>query len=333
MKQFLTRLVEGETLSAKETEDILIGITEGRFPQEQITAFIMGLQMRGVAVDELIGLRNGILNTGVPAEVTDYKPIDIVGTGGDGKNTFNISTCACFVVAGAGYKVAKHGNYAATSVSGASDVIEGHGVKFTADKDKLRRSMDECGIVYLHAPLFARAMKFVAPIRKALKIPTCFNLLGPLVNPARPAYQLLGVANLNQMRLYSNVYQQLGIDYGIVSSTDGYDEISLTSPFKIITRYIEKIFSPQDFGMKTATARDLSGEDGQTKADAVAVFDRVLQNKATESQIDVVVVNAAAAIKIIEKDKDIKECIAIARESIVSGRAFDTLKKFVALNS
>ncbi|MBQ3635284.1 MAG: anthranilate phosphoribosyltransferase [Bacteroidales bacterium] len=333
MKQFLTRLVEGETLSAKETEDILIGITEGRFPQEQITAFIMSLQMRGVAVDELIGLRNGILNTGVPAEVTDYKPIDIVGTGGDGKNTFNISTCACFVVAGAGYKVAKHGNYAATSVSGASDVIEGHGVKFTADKDKLRRSMDECGIVYLHAPLFARAMKFVAPIRKALKIPTCFNLLGPLVNPARPAYQLLGVANLNQMRLYSNVYQQLGINYGIVSSTDGYDEISLTSPFKIITRSIEKIFSPQDFGMKTATARDLSGEDGQTKADAVAVFDRVLQNKATESQIDVVVVNAAAAIKIIEKDKDIKECINIARESILSGRAFDTLKKFVALNS
>ena len=197
--------------------------------------------MRGITVDELLGFRDGILETGVPAVLDAPKYIDIVGTGGDQKNTFNISTCACFVVAGAGYKVAKHGNYAATSVSGASNVIEAHGVKFTSDIDKLNRSINECNIVYLHAQLFARAMKFVGPIRKALQFPTCFNLLGPIVNPSKPKCQLLGVANLNQMRLYNAVYQKLGIDYGIETSIDGYDEISLTGDFKVTTNNYEKL--------------------------------------------------------------------------------------------
>ena len=191
---------------------------KSEYPTEQITALLTALQMRGVTVDELLGFRDGILETGVPAILNADRYVDVVGTGGDRKNTFNISTTACFVIAGAGYKVAKHGNYAATSVSGASNVIQHHGIKFTDDIDKLNRSLNEAGIVYLHAQLFAKAMKFVGPIRKALQFPTIFNLLGPLVNPSQPKCQLLGVANLDQMRLYNQVYQKIGIDFGIVNS-------------------------------------------------------------------------------------------------------------------
>ncbi len=333
MQNTLTRLVAHEELTAAETEEILINITNEKYPQEQITAFLMGLQMRGISVDELIGLRNGILKTGVPVDLSPYKPIDIVGTGGDGKNTFNISTCACFVVAGAGYKVAKHGNYAATSVSGASNVIEGHGVKFTNDNDKLRKSLEESNFVYLHAPLFARAMKFVAPIRKALKIPTCFNLLGPLVNPCKPTYQMLGVANLNQMRLYNNVYQKIGIGYGIVNSVDGYDEISLTADFKVTTKQQERIYSPADLGLSTVSPDEISGGANQTKEDALRVFDAILEGSDVESRTNVVLANAAFAINIIEPEKTLEECLAIARESLESKKALLVLKKYVELNS
>ncbi|MDE5985689.1 MAG: anthranilate phosphoribosyltransferase, partial [Prevotella sp.] len=207
MKQILERVLNQEALTREETKDILIGITQERYAKEQITALLTALQMRGITVDELLGFRDGILDTGVPALLDCDRYIDVVGTGGDRKNTFNISTTACFVIAGAGYKVAKHGNYALTSTSGASDVMANHGIRFTADIDILNRSLNEAGIVYLHAQLFAHAMKFVGPIRKALQFPTCFNLLGPLVNPSKPQCQLLGVANLDQMRLYSNVYQ------------------------------------------------------------------------------------------------------------------------------
>lgn len=333
MKEILKRLVAGESLTAEETEQILINITREVYPQEQVTAFIMALQMRGITVDELLGLRAGMLKTGVPVNFDEFHPIDIVGTGGDGKNTFNISTCSCFVVAGAGFKVAKHGNYAATSVSGASDVIEGHGVKFTADQDKLRRSIDQCGIAYLHAPLFAKAMRFVGGIRKALQIPTCFNLLGPIVNPCRPAYQLLGVANLNQMRLYNSVYQKLGIGYCIVNSLDGYDEISLTGNFKAQSRAMERIFSPQDLGLEAVAPDEICGGAGQTREDAMRVFDSVLDGTSGRGQRDVVLANSAFAIHAIEPQRPIEECVAMARESIDSGSALRTLKKFVELNS
>ena len=333
MKDILKRLVAGESLSANETEQILIGITREAYPNEQVTALIMALQMRGITVDELLGLRAGVLATGVPVNFDEFKPLDIVGTGGDGKNTFNISTCSCFVVAGAGYKVAKHGNYAATSVSGASNVIEGHGVKFTNDESTLRRSIDKCNIAYLHAPLFARALKFVGGIRKALQIPTCFNLLGPLVNPCRPAYQVLGVANLDQMRLYNNVNQRLGIGYCIVNSLDGYDEISLTSPFKAQSRTIEKIFTPEELGLPLATPNEICGGKGQTVNDARRVFDNVLEGKATTAQTNVVLANSAFAIHAIDPAKPIDECLDIARESINSGKALQTLKMFIELNS
>lgn len=333
MKEILYRMLSNEELSRKEMCGIIHGITQEKYPNEQITALLTGLQMRGITVDELLGFRDGILETGVHAILDCDRYIDIVGTGGDQKNTFNISTCACFVVAGAGYKVAKHGNVAATSVSGASNVIEGHGVKFTNDIDQLNRSINEAGIVYLHAPLFARAMKFVAPIRKHIGFPTIFNLLGPIVNPSQPNCQLLGVANLDQMRLYNNVYQKIGIDYGIVNSLDGYDEISLTGNFKVTTNNYERIFSPRDLCMKQAYPGDLCGGERSTKEDAVKVFDAVLANEAPESQKNVVLANAAFAIQVYEKgQKDIMECLAIARESLESGKAMATLKKYVEIN-
>ena len=326
------RLLNHEELKREETKEILIGITQGVFNDAELSALLTAIQMRGITVDELLGFRDGILETGVPVPLDCDRYIDVVGTGGDRKNTFNISTTACFVIAGAGYKVAKHGNFAATSVSGASNVIKNHGVVFTDDMDKLNRSINECGIVYLHAQLFAKAMKFVGPTRKALPFPTFFNLLGPIVNPSRPTCQLLGVANLNQMRLYNQLYQKLGIDYGIVNSMDGYDEISLTGDFKVTTNNYERVFSPSDFGFSIAKPEELLG--GATEEEAAHIFDTVLQNTALPAQKNIVLANAAFGIQVLEKgQKSIEECIAIARESIDSGAALRTFKKFVALNS
>ena len=332
MKEVLNKMLNHEELSRTETRDIIVGITKDEFPTEQITALLTGLQMRGVTVDELLGFRDGILATGVKAILDCDKYIDVVGTGGDRKNTFNISTTSCFVIAGAGYKVAKHGNYAATSVSGASNVIHHHGVKFTADIDKLNRSINEAGIVYLHAQLFASAMKFVGPIRKALQFPTVFNLLGPLVNPSQPKAQLLGVANLDQIRLYRQVYQKLGIDYGIVNSIDGYDEISLTGDFKVATNNYERVFSPADLGFVPATPEELVG--GANEDEAAEIFDAVLENRALPAQKNVVLANAAFGIQVMEKgQKSIEECVEIARESIDSGKALATFRKFAEINS
>ncbi len=332
MKDILNRMLNHEELTREETRDILVGITRSEYPNEQITALLTALQMRGITVNELLGFRDGILETGVPVPLDCDRYIDVVGTGGDRKNTFNISTTSCFVIAGAGYKVAKHGNYAATSTSGASNVIANHGVKFTDDIDRLNRCINECGIVYLHAQLFAKAMKFVGPIRKALQFPTCFNLLGPIVNPSKPQCQLLGVANLDQMRLYNNVYQKIGLDYGIVNSIDGYDEISLTGDFKVTTNNYERIFKPSDLGFSIIKPDELRA--GANEQEAKEIFDAVLANTALPAQKNVVLANAAFAIQVLEKGKkDIEECIDIARESIDSGKALDTFKKFVELNS
>lgn len=332
MKEKLNRILNNETLTREETKAILIGITRDEYPKEQITALLTALQMRGITVDELLGFRDGILETGVPVPLDCDRYIDVVGTGGDRKNTFNISTTSCFVIAGAGYKVAKHGNYSATSTSGASNVIARHGVRFSDDIGSLNRSLNECGIVYLHAQLFASAMKFVGPIRKALQFPTCFNLLGPIVNPSKPQCQLLGVANLDQMRLYDNVYRKIGIDYAIVNSIDGYDEISLTGDFKVTTNSYERIFSPQDLGFETAKPEELVA--GATEEEAAEIFDCVLANTALPAQKNIVLANAAFGIQVLERGKkEIDECIAIARESIDSGRALATFRKFVELNS
>lgn len=330
MRETLTKVIHHESLTREETKQILLGITQDAFPQEQITALLTALQMRGVTVDELLGFRDGILETGVQAILNCDKYIDVVGTGGDRKNTFNISTCACFVIAGAGYKVAKHGNYAATSTSGASNVIEAHGIQFSTDTDLLNRIINECGFVYLHAPLFAKAMKHVGPIRKALPFPTCFNLLGPLVNPSQPQCQLLGVATLDQMRLYRNVYQKIGIRYGILNSIDGYDEISLTGDFKISTNQYEKIFHPTDLGFELVHPTELVG--GKNVEEAKKIFDSVLENRSAPSQKNAVICNAAFGIQVIDPTKSIEGAIALARESIDSGRALQVLHKLIELS-
>lgn len=331
MKQILSRLFNHEELTSEEARTLLLNITTGRYNETQIASLLTVFQMRGVKVDELIGFREALLSTRVPVDLSAYRPIDIVGTGGDGKNTFNISTCACFVVAGAGYKVAKHGNYGATSISGASNVMEQHSVKFTNEQDRLDQSMEACGMVYMHAPLFNPAMKSVAGVRKALQVRTIFNLLGPLVNPCKPAYQLLGVADLPQMRLYTNVFQRLGIGFAVVNNLDGYDEISLTDQFKVMTNRYETIYKPSELGFSLARQEELSG--GNSPEEAARIFDRVLMNEATRAQTDCVLINASFAIQSIEPDKSIEECVAASRESLESGRALQTFKKFIEINS
>lgn len=330
MKEILLKIQGGETLSEDEARQILLDVHDGKADPIQLGALLAMIGARGVTVDELLGFRQGLLDTRVAVDLSDFSPIDIVGTGGDGKNTFNVSTCACFVVAGAGLHVAKHGNFGATSVSGASDVMKQHGIVFTADEGKLRKSIEESGVAYLHAQLFHPAMKNVAPVRKALQIPTVFNLLGPLINPARPAYQLLGVADLSQMRLYSGALKRVGARFSIVTSVDGYDEISLTSDFKVMTNDYESVYSPADLGFEKSPEGSLSG--GTTPAEAAAIFDAVLNDSATAPQKNAVVVNSAFALQAMT-GKAIDECLATARESIESGRARETFRKFAEINS
>ncbi len=330
MKNILYKLFEHSYLDRTQAHDILSGIAQGRYNDSQIASLITVFLMRGISVDELLGFRQALMEMRVQVDLKDFRPIDIVGTGGDGKNTFNISTCACFVVAGAGYKVVKHGNYGATSVSGASNVMEQHGVRFTSDNTTLCRSMEQCGIAYLHAPLFNPALKAVAPVRKALAVRTFFNILGPIVNPAEPAYQLLGVYNLPLLRLYTYAYQSTGTRFAVVHSLDGYDEVSLTAPFKVSTPENETIYRPEDLGCSTASPDDLYG--GETPEQASAIFDAVLRGTATRAQTECVAANAAMAIKTICPQKSIADCMAEARESITGGNALRTFEKFLSLN-
>ena len=329
MKQILYKLFEHRYLGRTEARDILQNIVQGKYNDAQIASLITVFLMRNISVEELTGFRDALLEMRIPVDLSEYAPIDIVGTGGDGKNTFNISTAACFVVAGAGYPVVKHGNYGATSVSGASNVMEQHGVKFTSDMSRLRKSMDMCNIAYLHAPLFNSAMKAVASVRKALGVRTFFNMLGPLVNPALPKYQLLGVYNLPLLRLYNYVFQGSDTRFAVVHGLDGYDEISLTGEFKVATSTTETIYTPESIGFNRYCEQDLDG--GKSPDEAARIFDRVLQG--TPAQTDCVIANAAFAIRVIEPEKSLADCIALARESMESGRALKTLKMFVELNS
>lgn len=331
MKQYLLKLIEGATLSREDTRDIMLNMTKEAYNEQQIAALLMALQMHGVTVDELLGFRDGLLETGKYIDLSDYNTLDIVGTGGDGKNTFNISTCSAFVIAGAGYKVTKHGNGGSTSVSGASNVLMEHGVKFTDNVDQLKRSLDKVGICYFHAPLFAYGMKFVGPTRKALQVPTCFNLLGPLVNPCHPKNSLHGTANQAQLRLYTNVHQRIGDNYGVLTSYDGYDEISLTSGFKFCTNLFEKVYTPKDLGFNYIHPEEIHG--GSTILEAKQLFDNVLEGKATQNQQNVILANAACGISVMNPNLSIEESVAQARESLESGAALRTFQKFVELNS
>ncbi len=331
MKNLLYKMFEHKNLSREEAREVLLNIADGRYNDAQLAAFMTVFLMRSITLDELSGFRDALLERRRPVDLGGVKAIDIVGTGGDGKNTFNISTATCFVVAGTGRKVVKHGNYGASSVSGASNVLEHHGVCFTDNQDRLRRSLDECGVSYLHAPFFSPALKSVAPVRKALAVRNFFNMLGPLVNPTLPEYQLLGVYNLKLMRLYNYIAQKSGVKCTIVHSLDGYDEISLTTPFKAVSAEGEKVYTPESLGFRQATEQDLRG--GDTIGDAANIFDAVLAGKATEAQENCVVANAAFAIRTLDPEVALETAIGEARESIRSGRAAETFRKFVEINS
>ena len=331
MREILEKLFEHRYLNREDAHRLLCDIAEGKYNDEQIASLVTVFLMRHISVDELMGFREALLEMSLAVDFGGVPCIDIVGTGGDGKNTFNISTASCFVVAGAGYQVAKHGNYGASSISGASNVMEQLGVKFTTDIDVLRKSMDTCGIAYIHAPLFNPALKAVAPVRKNLGVRTFFNVLGPLVNPARPPFQLLGVYSLSMLRLYSYVYEESGIRFGVVHSLDGYDEISLTSDFKIVFPDKEKIYSPAMLNMSPCDAADLYG--GETSEAAAQIFKSVLEGTATPSQKNCVIANAAFAIQTLCPERKIEACMAEASNSLKSGKALQILKKFVTINS
>ena len=332
MRQILNRLFEHQYLNRTEAKEILTKMAAGEYNDSEIAAFITVFLMRSISVDEFLGFSDALLDLRVNVDaLAVYNPVDIVGTGGDNKNTFNISTLSCFVVAASGYKVAKHGNYGATSVSGASNVMEQHGVKFTSDVSKLEKSLEKTNIAYLHAPLFNNALKAVAPVRKALGVRTFFNMLGPVVNPIRPKRAVLGVFNLKMARLYSYMYQQTDVDYSIIHGLDGYDEISLTGDFKIINKFEERIYCPEQIGFARCTQKELDG--GLTPEDAAKIFDNVINNVAAPAQKNAVIANSAAAIQTINPTLSFETCAAQARESIDCGRVKETFEKFLAINS
>ena len=327
MKQILNQLFNHQSLTRQEAAEVMTNIAAGKYNDAQIAAFITVYLMRSIELEEVIGFRNALLELALPMDLSEFDALDIVGTGGDGKNTFNISTCSCFAVAGAGYKVAKHGNYGATSVSGASNVLEYFGAKFTTDVDTIKKALDEAGFAYLHAPLFNPAMKNVAPVRKNLGVRTFFNVLGPLISPVRPQYQCLGVYNLKMMRLYNYIYQNLGVQYSIVHSLDGYDEVSLTDTFKVQSNMGEFVYTPEKIGFKRLSQEDLWG--GESVGDAAKIFMNVLENKATEAQRNAVVVNSAFAIQTRTPMKPLEQCIAEAEHSLAGGHAKEALVKFL----
>ena len=328
MKQILFHLLEHKTLSKQEAESTLLRIARGEVNNSHIAAFMSVYMMRSITVQELEGFRDSMLELCLPVDLKEFDPIDLCGTGGDGKDTFNVSTCSSFVVAGAGLNVAKHGNYGVSSAVGSSTVMEHFGYKFTNDIDTLRKQMDQCGICFMHAPLFHPAMKNVGPIRRELGLKTFFNMLGPMINPAFPKKQIVGVFSLELARLYGYLYQQTDKDFMIVHSLDGYDEISLTGSFKLISNKKEQIIEPESIGFKRYRQEDLFG--GATLEDSAKIFTNVLENKATEAQKQVVLANAGMAIWCARPHLKLDEAVAEARESMESGKAFGMFKKLVS---
>ena len=329
MKQILLKLSSHETLSQEEAKNTMLRMAAGEFSNEQIAAFMTVFIMRGTTLNELIGFRDALLQTAKKIDFGELETVDVVGTGGDGKNTFNISTLSCFVLAGAGFKVTKHGNFGATSVSGASNVLQFYGAKFTNEESVLRRSLEESNFCFFHAPLFNPGMKYAAPVRKALAVPTFFNLMGPLINPSNPKHQVWGVYNLEKLRLYNYIAQKIGINYTLIHSIDGYDEISLTSPSKIVTPKQEHVFTPEQLGFKTISQEELSG--GDSVDSAAAIFMNVLENKATEAQRNAVLANSAIAVRTARPALPFEECVDIVRESLQSGKAKNSFKKFLEI--
>ena len=329
MKQVLNRLINHEQLSKEEAKNVLVAISKGAYNPSQIAAFMTVYMMRSITLNELEGFRDALLELCISLDVSDYNTIDLCGTGGDGKNTFNISTLASFVTAGAGIKVTKHGNYGVSSISGSSNVMEQLGVKFSNDSDYLHRCLDQAGICILHAPLFHPAMKNVAPIRRELGVKTFFNMLGPMVNPAFPKNQLVGVFNLELARMYGYLYQKGAKNFTILHAMDGYDEVSLTGPVKMISNTSEQLLHPSSFGLNSIQQSDIYG--GDTVEASAKIFIDILSGNGTTPQNNVVCANAGLAIATVE-NCSIMEGFNKAKESLLSGRAHETLKKLQKLS-
>lgn len=331
MKNILNQLFEGQKLSKMQAKETLSSMASGNYNNSQNVAFISAFLMRNITLDELEGFREALLELCIPIDLSDFVAIDLCGTGGDGKNAFNISTISSFVVAATGIKVAKHGNYGVSSLCGSSNVLEYLGVKFTNDASILKNQIEKTNICFLHAPLFHPALKNLAPIRKELGVKTFFNILGPMVNPSKPKNQLVGVFSLDLLRLYTNLYQKLNKQFTIIHSLDGFDEISLTSYVKISTSVKEMIFQPSDIGMQNHTLESLSG--GSSVKEASNILLNILENKGTLAQSQVVITNSAFAIQTSKPFLSISECIYLAKESLESGKAFEVFKKFMATNN
>lgn len=329
MKEILQRLTSHLTLDREEAKGVLKKIAAGDYNNSQISAFLTVYMMRMITVHELAGFRDALLELCLATDLSEFDTIDLCGTGGDGKNTFNISTLSSFVVAGTGCKVSKHGNYGVSSACGSSNVLEYLGYKFTNDRDTLRNQIDKANICFLHAPLFHPAMKTVAPIRRELSVKTFFNMLGPMVNPTFPRNQLVGVWNLETARLYNYIYQQTDKNYTIIYSLDGYDEISLTSEFKMISNRNEELLEPEKIGYSRLTHNDVKG--GNTVEESVSIFLNIVDGNGTEAQKSVVIVNSGLAIKKMFPDKSLKECFALAEDSLQGGKAKAMLKKLLEL--
>jgi len=327
MKDTLNYLFAGNTLTKEEARTILTRVGEGQFSEAEIAALLTVFRMRKIKAEELSGFRQAMLDLSIAVDLSEFNAIDVVGTGGDGKNTFNISTLSCFVLAGAGYKVTKHGNYGLSSVSGASNMFEYFGYQFSNNADKLRKEVEHAGICFLHAPLFHPAMKHVGPVRKELKVKTLFNMMGPIINPSRPKNQLVGVSDLEIMDLYNHVFADSDQNYMIVNSLDGYDEISLTGDARYVSNQTEDSISPAHFGFKVVKQEELSG--GNSVEDAAKIFKNVLEGSGTEAQRNVVIANAALGIQCISPEKSLADCVAEASESLASGKALSVLTKLI----
>ncbi len=329
MKKILQYLFEHKTLTYQQAKDVLLGIGKSMYNEHEVTAFMTVYLMRSITIEELQGFRDALLELCVKVDLNGYNVMDIVGTGGDGKNTFNISTLSCFIVAGAGQKVAKHGNYGASSISGSSNVMEQLGYKFKNDISKLKQEVDQANICFLHAPMFHPALKAVGAIRKNLGVRTFFNMLGPMVNPAEPSYQLVGVYNLEMARIYNYLLQQTGKPFTVIHSLDGYDEISLTNDTKVITNEGESIKTPQQLGKRMVNAQDIYG--GNSVEEAAKIFNTIIKGNGTWAQNAVVLANSAMALHCTGNFTTYDDAYNAAVESLESKAAYKCLQTLIAM--
>lgn len=326
MKQILTELIEHRSLTKETAHRVLVDLAQGKFNLSQTAAFMTVYMMRSITVDELQGFRDAMLELCVATRF-DQPVMDVCGTGGDGKNTINLSTLSSFVVAAAGQPVAKHGNYGVSSACGSSNLLEYFGYTFTNNHDELKRSLDRSNICFMHAPLFHPAMKNVAPIRKELGVKTFFNMLGPMVNPAFPTRQLVGVFSLELARQYGYLYQQSGKDFLILHSLDGYDEVSLTSAFKFFYNGGERLANPIDLGLPKVKYEEIKG--GSTVEESAKIFMNVLENKGTTAQQSTVIANAAMALYCADVNAGLSSAVVKATEALKSGKALQAFKKLM----